>query len=92
MCFTPDGNAPSMCRTDSLKFFRSISLNSYRNGTHLNSRTALPPYGVETDKKQRVLNCLYLNKNELTTYSILPPGLNDLILFELWRYQNETLR
>ena len=54
MCFTPDGNAPSMCRSDSLKFFRSISLNSYRNGTHLNSSQYLKlnhPYGVETDKK-----------------------------------------
>ena len=53
MCFTPDGNAPSMCRSDSLKFFRSISLNSYRNGTHLNSSQYLtqPPYGVEQTKK-----------------------------------------
>ena len=75
MCFTPDGNAPSMCRSDSLKFFRSISLNSYRNGTHLNSGLNTP-YGVETEKKLTARTKLLVPKQKRTHHVFdFPPGL-----------------
>ena len=79
MCFTPDGNAPSMCRSDSLKFFRSISLNSYRNGTHLNSSqylTQTPLWCRNRQKKLTARTKLFVPKQKRTHHVFnFPPGL-----------------